>query len=601
MTVYGHQGPAAAGRSGGGGLRDGAVYGMVSAAVAASWAFVAMGAVTALGIHLLGIDAFAKLGSLTAAMVAMAVGGQISPSGDVSVFGIDAAAANGAIGIMPLGVSLVGAVVLGWLFVRPLYRLPVLHPAVLAARAAGAVAAFLLLLGILAWAGNGAVAVKVSSLTGGGKGGAGSGGGSDPLGGLGGLLGGGSGSGGGDPLGGLGGLIGGNTNPTVGFRVDLLPTLGLGLLWVLVVLAVAVLASRRCPLPPGWEGLRRTVRPVLSAVLTVLLGTVLVGALAGIAMGLSSNGGGKTIGGALLGTPNGVFLAVILGMAVPLTGKASGPLTGFLPSPVNTLLKGGSGQSITLSRLGQLDGRVWLLPVAVALMLLAVGVVAAVRTPRPVLPQSSLREAGTAGLRLGAAMAVTTALLLLVAGVSVNANLSVFGFDAVGAGLSINGNVLVGLLLGLVEGAVFGFLGSLLVAQFGNASAKRETLPPLTVGRPGPGGPADQRQQPYLPPQQATPYPQAPVPQQSGYPQPGYGGLPQAPYPPGRAAQPDNPYRTGNPPAAPPGRPQPPAGPPSGPPAGPPAPPGPGQGGYNPYSGGPAQTPPPPPPPPPGR
>ena len=31
------------------------------------------------------------------------------------------------------------------------------------------------------------------------------------------------------------------------------PTLALGLLWVLVVLALALVASRRCPLPAGWE------------------------------------------------------------------------------------------------------------------------------------------------------------------------------------------------------------------------------------------------------------------------------------------------------------------------------------------------------------
>jgi hypothetical protein len=421
MTVYGHQGAAADGAGAGGTagsgaarrLRDGAVYGLVSAAVAASWAFVAMAAVTALGIHLLGLDHYASLDSLTAAMVAMAVGGRISPSGNVSVFGLDAAAAQGAIGIIPLGVGLVGAVVLGWLFVRPLRRLPVLQPGVLLARAAGAVGAFLVLLGVVGWAGNGAVAIKVGSLTGGGSGG----GGGDPLGGL---LGDGSGGGsGGDPLSGiggaLGGLVGDNSNSTVGFKVDLVPTLGFGLVWVLVVLAVAVLASRRCPLPAGWSALARTVRPVLSALVTVLVGAVLVGAIAGIVVGLTGNGGAKTVGGALLATPNGVFLAVVLGMAVPLNGRASGPLTGFLPSPIDQLLKGGNGQQITLSSLARLDGKVWLLPVAVALMLLAVGVVAAVRTPRPVLPGSAVGEAAAAALRLGVALAVATPLLLVLA------------------------------------------------------------------------------------------------------------------------------------------------------------------------------------------
>lgn len=583
MTVYGHQGAAADGGRGGTrvdagpgrGLREGALYGVVSAAVAASWAFVAMAAVTALSVHLLGLDTYTKLDSATAAMVAMAVGGRISPTGNVSVFGMDAAQAQGAIGIIPLGVSLVGALVLGQLFVRPLRRLPVLQPGVLLARAAGAVGAFLILLGVVGWAGDGAVAVNVGSLAKGGTGGTGGGG-------LGGLLGDGGTGGGGDPLGGLGGALGGlvgdNSASTVGFKVDLVPTLGLGLLWVLVVLAIAVLASRRCPLPVGWEALARTVRPVLSALVTVLVGAVLVGALAGIVVGLTGNGGTKTVGGTLLAAPNGVFLAVLLGMAIPLSGKASGPLAGFLPSPVDKLLAGGNGKDITLSGLAGFDGRVWLLPVAVGLMLLAVGVFAAVRTPRPVLPRSGVAEAGGAGLRLGVALAVATPVLLVLAQVSVGANLSVFGFDAVSAGLSISGNLLLGAVLGLVEGAVFGFLGALLVARF--ASAKRVPLPAAgggfaTPARPGTGQSWPQTPPPPVPPQRPS--------------SSGYGGLPQSPAP-GRAPVPDNPYR-GGPPATPPQQGPPQQGPPQQ---------GGGQqgGGYNPYSGGPSQGPPPPPVPP---
>ncbi|MEZ0089333.1 streptophobe family protein [Streptacidiphilus sp. EB129] len=605
MTIYGHQRPA-----GSGGLRDSVAYGMVSAAVAASWSFVAMAATAALGVHLLGLDTYASLGALTAALVAMATGGRISPSGDVSVFGLDAAAAQGSIGIIPLGVSVVGAVVLGWLFVRPLHRLPVLHPGVLLGRLAGAVGAFLVLLAVVAWSGNGTVAINLNSVPGLPGGGGSGGGGSDPLGGLGGDLGG---------LGGLvGGAVGGNTKPTVGFTVDLLPTLGLGLVWVLVVLLVALLASRRTPVPVGWEALGRQVRPVASAVVTVLLGTVLVAALSGIAVGLMGNGGAKTVGGALLGTPNGVFLAVPLGMAVPLNGKASGPLTHFLPSPVDQLLKGGSGQTITLSHLASLDGRVWLLPAGVALMLLAVGVFAAVRTPLPALPQSPVREAGEAGLRMGVALAVVTPVLLSLAGVSVNADLSVFGFDAVGAGLSISGNLLLAVVLGLVEGAVFGFLGALLVARF--AAAKRVALAPAGARHPQqsyPGQSPPQQSYPQsadaLPyPQQARPPQSQPTPppyagqpqygQPSGPPQPApqpsapprYGGLPQAPRPGQAPPAPDNPYRRTDGPAGPPpgsGPGTPPGPPPVRPPSQPP-------GGYNPYSGGPAQSPPPQSPPP---
>jgi len=549
MAVYGHVRPAR-----GSGRRQGLLLSFLSAAVSVSWAFTAMAGVAALGAHLLGLDRYASLPALTAALVAMGVGGSVSPSGDLSVFGLGAAGAQGAVGIMPLGVSFVGAVVLGLLFVRPLYRLPVLAPSVLATRAAGALAGFLVLLGVVAWAGNGTVAIKLDSLVGGGSG---SGGGSG-----GGLLGG---------LGGLGGLISGavgdSASPTVGFKVDLPTTLGLGALWLLAVLLLALLAARRVPLPRGWGDLGRTVRPAVSAVVTVLLAAVLAGAVSGIVVGLSGNGGAKTVGGVLLGTPNGVSLAVPLGMAVPLTGKADGPLTQFLPSPVNLLLKDGDGRSITLGRLAQLDGRVWLLPVAVALLLLAAGVFTAVRTPRPVRPQGALREAGAVGLRLGLALAVTVPLLLALGAVSVDANLSVFGFSAVGAGLSVSGSLAAGAGLGLVEGVVFGILGALLVRRFADGKRPSRTLRPTAApatttapaatasaarAQDGPGGAS-----------------------RTGGADPGYGALPTPPPPPVGTGPSANPYAA-----------------PVTPPVAPPPPP------VNPYSGGPTREPPPPPLPP---
>ncbi|QMU78503.1 hypothetical protein GXW83_25135 [Streptacidiphilus sp. PB12-B1b] len=507
----------------------GLLVGAVLAATTASWAFAAMGAVAALGVHLLGLDRYAAIGPATAALVAMATGGTVSPSGDLSVFGLQAAGAQGAIGVVPLGVSFVGAVVFGTLFVRPLRRLPVLDLPVLLSRLAGALVGFLLLLWVVAWSGNGTVAINLDSVTGGGSG---SSGGSGPLGSLGGL-------------GGLiGGVVGGSTKPTVGFTVDLLPTLGLGLLWALAVLALALIASRRVPLPHGWTVLRRDVRPAVSAVVTVVCGAVLAGAVSGLVVGLTGNGGAKTVGGVLLGTPNGVFLALPLGMAVPLNGKASGPLAQFLPAPVNQLLKGGGGQSITLSRLAGMDGRVWLLPVAVALMLLAAGVLAAVRTPRPAAPRGALREAAEAGLRLGVVLAVTVPVLLGLAEVSVNADVSVFGFSAIGAGLSISGNLAAGAGLGLLEGAVLGFLGALLVRRFADAQ-RRPATPAEPAAPAGPAGPA-------AAPPLAHPY----------------DALPGRPQPPQRPGPSGNPY------AAPPGPP------------------------VNPYSGGPAQQPPPPPTPP---
>ena len=85
MTVYGHQRPAGPARS-----RRSLLTGAVLAAVSASWAFAAMAAVAALGAHLLGLDRYAALGPLTAALLAMATGGTVVPSGDLSALGITA-------------------------------------------------------------------------------------------------------------------------------------------------------------------------------------------------------------------------------------------------------------------------------------------------------------------------------------------------------------------------------------------------------------------------------------------------------------------------------------------------------------------------------
>lgn len=49
--------------------------------------------------------------------------------------------------------------------------------------------------------------------------------------------------------------------PTVGFRADVPATLGVGLLWVLAVLALTFLVSRRAPLSPRLLHYQDSVRP----------------------------------------------------------------------------------------------------------------------------------------------------------------------------------------------------------------------------------------------------------------------------------------------------------------------------------------------------
>lgn len=93
---------------------------LLSAISAVSWALIGMAGAAALGLHLLEADATASLGPMTAAVVVLGAGGSVTPSGDVSAFGLKGAEAATAVEIAPLGVGLVGAVLLSWLFLRSL-------------------------------------------------------------------------------------------------------------------------------------------------------------------------------------------------------------------------------------------------------------------------------------------------------------------------------------------------------------------------------------------------------------------------------------------------------------------------------------------------
>ncbi|MEV1069304.1 streptophobe family protein [Streptomyces sp. NPDC050263] len=350
-----------------------------------------MAGTAALGLHLLGADSVGSLGPMTAAAVALGAGGSVTPSGDVSAFGLTGAEANTAIEITPLGVSLVGALLLSWLFLRSLRGAGVvIAPAELVARVGAVVALFVAMLGGLAWAGHDVITLDGGSL------------------GLDDLPGGGSGGGGGLEIPGLGdvGDIGGllpdrlgdlvDAKAAVGFTVDTVPTLLGGIGWSLGILLIALLASRRTPLPRGWEAVHRVVGPAVSAVVTVLLVAVAAGFAAAAYAAIGDDHPKRIAGAALLGAPNGVWLGIPIGLFVPWDGQATGALKNLLPDPLDDLLGAGTEQPVTLSRLAELDERVWLLGVAAALMMLLAGVLTAVRTPVGA-PAGATGSAGAAG------------------------------------------------------------------------------------------------------------------------------------------------------------------------------------------------------------
>ncbi|MGW7495245.1 streptophobe family protein [Streptomyces luteogriseus] len=450
---------------------------LMSAVAAVSWALIGMAGTAALGLRLLETDTAGSLGPMTAAVVALGAGGSVTPSGDVSAFGLTGAEAETAIEITPLGVSLVGAVLLAWFFLRSLRAAGVvIPPAELLARAGAVVALFVAMLGGLAWAGHDVITIDGGSLglddvTGG------SGGIDVPgLGDIGGLL-----------PDRLGDLVG--AQAAVGFTVDTAPTLLGGLGWSIGILVIALLASRRTPLPRGWEAVHRVVRPAVSAVVTVLLVAVAAGYAAAAYAAAGDDHPRRIAGAALLGAPNGVWLGVPLGLFVPWDGRATGELTRFLPDPLDDLLGTGAGRPVTVGRLAELDGRVWLLAVAAASMMLLAGVLAAVRTPVGAAGEGpgALRFAGRCALRLGVATALTLPLLAWLTDVSVTASLSVLGIDAFGAGIDLHGDPGTALLLGAVWGTGAGAAGALLAWRFG-AAGHRATALARGEGAPAPGG-----------------------------------------------------------------------------------------------------------------
>ncbi|MGW7333020.1 streptophobe family protein, partial [Streptomyces sp. NPDC054840] len=430
---------------------------LLSAVAAVGWSLIVMAGVAGLGLRLLGADgAEGSLGAMTAAGVVLAVGGTVTPSGDVSVFGVTGAGAETSLDVMPLGVSLVGALVLARLFLRSL-RAGAGHGET-AARVAVLAALFVATAGGLAWAGHDVVTLD----------------GTLPLpqtpakveipgiGDIGGLL-----------PDRVGDLI--ETRTRVGFSVELGPTLlGAGV-WVLAVLALALLVSRRGP--ASWARLR----PAAAAVVAMLLVAVVAGWAAAVWAALGDDQPRRVLGGALLGVPNGSWLGVLLGLFVPVRGHVTGAPARLLPDPPADLVAMPAPEPVTVARLAEYDGRIWLLVAGAALLLLYAGVLAAVRTPR--------RGVLGCAARLSAVTGVALAVLVWLTGFSADTSLAVPGADAVDAGVELRGDGPYALLLGGLWGAVAGAAGAALVPRRRAALTRPAGAPGPVPAWPAPGRP----------------------------------------------------------------------------------------------------------------
>ncbi|MGV9250147.1 streptophobe family protein [Streptomyces sp. NPDC003697] len=512
-----------------------------AAITSVSWALSGMAATAAVGAHLLGMDSGGSPAPMAAALMALAVGGSVTTSGEVSAFGWEGARAHTAVEATPLGVSLVGALLLSYFFLRSLRGAgAVIAPSRLLVRAAAVVVLFVAALGALVRAGHGVVAIDggavgLDRVTGGG----GSGGPEIP------------GLGNAGDIGGLlpdaiGDLV--DVRAAIAFSVRTAPTLLAAAGWAAGVLLLALLTSRRTPLPRGFEAVHRVVRPAVSA----LAGALLVAVAAGLAAAAYAAAGdahpGRVVGAALLGAPNGVWSGLPLGLFVPSDGTATGALARLLPGPLDTVLTARPGRPVTLERLAALDGRVWLLAVGAAAAMLLAGVLTAVRTPperagarapspgtgapgspvpagggRAPLPAAAaeswavggpgsgsssvggpgalrgpggLRFVGQCAVRLGVVTALVLPLLVRWTEVSLSASVSVLGIDALDAGIDLHGHGGTAALLGAVWGAGAGAAGALLARATGAAGRRAAPLArgdgriAATAKGRGPAGPA---------------------------------------------------------------------------------------------------------------
>lgn len=352
----------------------------------------AMAAVAALGLWAAGADALPGGGfpSILAATLALAVGGEVGLDGGAGFF----AHVDAGIVAMPLTVGLAGALVMAEVFLRQLRFRAVAHGGELLGRIARTAAVWVVALVLLTLGARHTFTVPLGN----------------------------------DLVEQLGGALG--LTPEVGFHAEASSTIGLGLLWLLVVLAATFAVSRRAPLPRRLVPFQQAVRPAAFAMLMVLLAYVVIGLVAGLLTAIVHGNARQTAAVLLLALPNLVWLAFGVGLGGQWHGQLVGAVGLPVPKPLAEVLRGSDGQEATISlgKLAEQDARAWwLLPLAAVLML-AAGILTAYRSPRGTKPW---RHA----VRLGAASAVVMLLVGVWTRVSADYGLSVLGVGVGEGGL----------------------------------------------------------------------------------------------------------------------------------------------------------------------
>ncbi|MCX4634984.1 streptophobe family protein [Streptomyces platensis] len=414
---------------------------------AAVAALVTMIVVAAIGLWAAGATDLpgGAFPSVVAATVLVSAGGSVGLSGDAGVI----AEANAALDVVPLSVTLAGALVLAFGFLLPLRHRAVAGTRELLARIARTAVCWLVLLLLLTLAARHSFRISVGN----------------------------------DLAEQIGSELG--ATPTVGFRADVAATLGVGLLWVLALLALTFLVSRRAPLSPRLLHYQGSVRPPAHAMVLTLLAYAVIGLIVGIVELITKDRPAETLAVIFLGLPNVAWMALGIGTGGAWVGHVDKALGLPLPHALDQVLRTHGQRTLDLGSLAEQDGRAWLLVAVAAVVLLAAAFTAAVRSP-----------ARLPAWRHAVEMAVALALTLFVVGlltrISAHYGLSVIGVGDLGGDLggevTLEPQLLRLVGVGLVWGLVTGFLGSLLARGVRHPGEVRE---PRGGREPGGGRESD--------------------------------------------------------------------------------------------------------------
>ncbi|MFI0218323.1 streptophobe family protein [Streptomyces lydicus] len=357
--------------------------------------------------------------SVVAATVLTAAGGSVALAGDAGIIG----QADATLDVVPLSVTLAGALVTAALFLLPLRHRAVAGTGELLGRIARTAVCWLILLLLLTPAARHDFTISVGN----------------------------------DLADRIGAELG--STPTVGFHADVPATLGVGLLWILALLVLTFVVSRRAPLSPRLLHFQDSVRPPAYAMVLTLLVYVVIGLVVAVIELFKEGHPADVLAVVFLGLPNLAWMALGIGAGGAWVGHVDKAIGLPVPHLLDQVLRGHGQRTVDLGSLAEQDGRAWLLVVLAAVVLLTAAFLAAVRSP-----------ARLPAWRHAVEMAVALALTLLVVGlltrIAAHYGLSLIGVGDLGGNLGGEVTVEPQLLrlvgVGLAWGLATGFLGSLL-------------------------------------------------------------------------------------------------------------------------------------------